>query len=69
MDAAASSMAAASVELESCSNAAGDESPVEVKRGGRKPEPNKGAKSASSNGLGDKLTCPPCCIFYPFVKP
>ena len=70
MDAATSSMAAASIELESCRNAARGESPVEVKRGGRKPKPNKGPKSSSSSdGMGDKVTCPPCCIFYPFVKP
>lgn len=70
MDAAASSMVAASVELESCSNTARGESPVEVKRGGRKPKPKKGGKPASSSdGLGDKVTCPPCRIFYPLVKP
>eukprot|EP00904_Undaria_pinnatifida_P003992 jgi/Undpi1/13594/HiC_scaffold_9.g03248.m1 len=55
MDAATSSMAAASVELKSCSNAPRGESPVEVKRGGRKPRPNKGGKPASSSDeLGDK---------------
>ena len=68
MDAATSSMAAASIELESCTDAARGKSPVEVKRGGRKPKPNKGPKSASSDGSGDKVTCPPCCIFYSFAK-